>query len=201
LRRSAGARATLLNAVEISGRKAAPGTDLNEHVWYDFPTVARLAARLTHVLLRKDPADTAILRANAARFAGRLRALEASEARIRTASAGRGVLVTEPVPLYLLQACGLVNRTPPAFSRAVEDGTEVAPRVLSQALQLVAAPGIALIAFNEQESGRDTDQLLAAARRHGVGVVPVTETLPAGRDYLSWMAANLSAVASALDRV
>ncbi len=33
--------------------------------------------------------------------------------------------ITEPLPLYLLQACGLVNKTPPAFSDAVEDGTGV----------------------------------------------------------------------------
>ncbi len=200
LRRSSGHRSTLLNAVEISGKKAAPGTDRNEHVWYDFPTVARLTARLTAVLVAKDRADATTLRANAARFAGRLHALEATEARIRATAAGRGVLVTEPVPLYLLQACGLVNRTPPAFSRAVEDGSEVAPRILAQMLHLVSAPGIALIADNEQASGRDTDQVLAAARRHGTGIVPVTETLPDGRDYLGWMAVNLSAVSAALGR-
>lgn len=200
LRRSAGGGSTLLDAVDISGHRSTGGTDLNEHVWYDFPTVARLATRLTAVLVMKDPADAAELRANAARFLDRLRGLERTEARIRAQAAGRGVLVTEPVPLYLLQACGLVNRTPPAFSRAVEDGTEVAPRVLRRTLRLESGPGIAFVAYNEQAVGRDTEQLLATARRDGTAVVPVTETLPDHRDYLAWMAANLSAVAAALDR-
>lgn len=39
--------------------------------------------------------------------------------------------VTEPVPLYLTEACGLVNRTPSAFSEAVEEGEEVSPRTPS----------------------------------------------------------------------
>lgn len=31
--------AKVLNAVTISGKKAAAGDELNEHVWYDFPTI------------------------------------------------------------------------------------------------------------------------------------------------------------------
>jgi zinc/manganese transport system substrate-binding protein len=31
-----------------------------------------------------------------------------------------------------------------------------------------------------------------------VAVVPVTETLPAGKDYVTWMTANLDALRSAL---
>ena len=38
----------------------------------------------------------------------------------------------------------------------------------------------------------------AAAEAAGIPVVDLTETLPDGRDYLSWMAANLDALESAL---
>jgi zinc/manganese transport system substrate-binding protein len=31
-----------------------------------------------------------------------------------------------------------------------------------------------------------------------VGIVPVTETLPAGKDYVPWMTTNLQAVSAAL---
>ena len=37
--------------------------------------------------------------------------------------------------------------------------------------------------------------MLDAARSTAFAVVPVTETLPAGQDYLSWMTANVAAVA------
>ena len=41
--------------------------------------------------------------------------------------------------------------------------------------------------------------MLKAARDNGVPVVPVTETLPAGKDYVGWMQGNLDAVGSALE--
>ena len=42
-----------------------------------------------------------------------------------TQRTGDGVAITEPVPLYMLEACGLVNRTPAEFSEAIEEGTDV----------------------------------------------------------------------------
>ena len=52
LRKTAGGDPTVLNAVDISGFAAQQGDDLNEHVWYDFPTMAKvvdeLAAALSH---------------------------------------------------------------------------------------------------------------------------------------------------------
>jgi len=106
--------------------------------------------------------------------------------------------VTEPVPLYLLDACGLDNRTPAAFSHAIEEGTGVPPRALNQMLTLVEERKVALLAYNEQTSSPETEKVLNAARQHRVAVVPVTETLPPGQDYLSWMTANVAAVAKAL---
>jgi hypothetical protein len=36
----------VLNVVDISGEKAAAGQELNEHLCYDFPTVALLAGKI-----------------------------------------------------------------------------------------------------------------------------------------------------------
>ncbi len=72
------------------------------------------------------------------------------------------------------------------------------PRVLNQTLALVDGRHVALLAYNEQAVSPETEKLLAAARQHDVAVVPVTETLPTGQDYLSWMAGNVAAVESAL---
>jgi zinc/manganese transport system substrate-binding protein len=189
--------AVVLNAVVISGRN--PGDpELNEHVWYDFPAMRALSAKLADALVQADPGSAATFRANAAGFAAKLAALEKSEAAIRAKSAGIGVAVTEPVPLYLLEACGLDNRTPAAFSHAIEEGTDVPPRALNQMLGLVEGKQVALLAYNEQTSSPETEKVLGAARQHGVAVVPVTETLPPGQDYLSWMTANVTAVDEAL---
>jgi zinc/manganese transport system substrate-binding protein len=153
---------------------------------------------LADALVQADPGSAARFRVNAAGFAAKLAALEKSEAAIRAKFAGTGVAVTEPVPLYLLEGCGLDNRTPSAFSQAIEEGTGVPPRALNQMLGLVEAKKVSLLGYNEQTSSPETEKVLGAARQHGVAVVPVTETLPPGQDYLSWMTANVTAVDEAL---
>jgi zinc/manganese transport system substrate-binding protein len=190
--------ATVLNAVNISGKSAPAGGQLNEHVWYDFPTVRKVAARIAAALSTADPTDAAMYSHNATAFDRHLAGLESTEARIKKADAGAGVAITEPVPLYLLQACGLVNRTPPEFSEGIEEGTDVSPAVLNQTEDLFATHRVKLLAYNEQTSGPETEAVLKAAHANNVPVVPVTETLPSGRDYLSWMRSNLVAIRSAL---
>ena len=192
LRDGSGAKGTVLDAVRIAG------TTGNEHVWYDFPAVAKVADRIAAVLAAKDAPDAKRLRSNAAAFTARLTALEAGEAQLRAKYAGAGVAITEPVPLYLLTACGLVNRTPAAFSDAVANGVDVPPRVLQQTLALFAEKQVRLLVYNAQTVGPQTQQVQQAARANGIPVVPVTETLPAGQDYLSWMTGNLDAVGKAL---
>jgi zinc/manganese transport system substrate-binding protein len=192
--------AAVLNAVQISGEAAPAGGDLNEHVWYDFPTVRKVADRIATALESVDPADAAAFRANAARFDQTLASLEHTEALIKKAHAGAGVAITEPVPLYMLETCGLVNKTPPEFSRAIEEGTDVSPAVLSQTEDLFDHHEVQLLAYNEQTSGPETEAVLKAARANQVAVVPITETLPPGQDYLSWMRANLAAIGSSLGR-
>jgi zinc/manganese transport system substrate-binding protein len=190
-------KATVLNAVDISG--FAQGPNLNEHVWYDFQTVQKVAATITAKLSSLDAANASVFAANQKKFDAALATLEASEAAIKASpAAGSGAAITEPVPLYLLEASGLVNKTPAKFSEAIELGTDVAPDVLQQTLALFSSHQVKLLAYNEQTSGPQTQQVLSAAKAAGVAIVPVRETLPAGKDYLVWMTDNIAAVKAAL---
>jgi zinc/manganese transport system substrate-binding protein len=134
------------------------------------------------------------------RFRTELAGLEDSAATLRRTAEGKGVAITEPVPLYLTAAVGLVNRTPPAFSEAIEEGNDVAPAVLRAQIALFSAHDVSVLAYNEQTTGATTDQVLAAAKRAGVPAVGVRETLPDGQDYLQWMQADLAALKSAVAR-
>lgn len=196
--KGAGSKADLLNAVDISGKTAPAGGVLNEHVWYDFPTVAKFAHQIVGALSRADPADASTYQSNERALNQKLRAMESTEASIKAAHAGDGVAITEPVPLYLLQACGLDNKTPSAFSEAIEEDSDVPAAVLKQTLDLFGDKQVKLLAYNEQTSGPITEQVLKAAKANDIAVVPVTETLPAGKDYLTWMQDNLAAISSAL---
>ncbi|MEU9227536.1 zinc ABC transporter substrate-binding protein [Streptomyces massasporeus] len=190
--------AEVINAVDVSGRTAPKGGELNEHVWYDFPTVAKVADRISTALAKADPDDAAAFEKNTAAFKAKLAPLEAREAQIKKAHGGDGVAITEPVPLYMIEASGLVNRTPAEFSEAIEEGDDVSPRVLQESLALFSGKKVKALVYNEQTSGPQTEKAEAAAKAAGIPVVPVTETLPKGEDYLGWMTANLDALASAL---
>lgn len=197
---SSGSGAEVVDAVEASGRKAPEGGELNEHVWYDFPGVARIADRIATALGKASPADAGTFTRNAQAFKAQLKTLEAKEARIKKDHGGDGVAVTEPVPVYMTEASGLVNRTPEEFSEAVEEGDDVSPRALRQTLALFTGKQVRVLVENAQTSGPQTEQAVRAAKAAGIPVVSVTETLPKGKDYLSWMTANVEALAGALDK-
>ena len=191
----------VVNAVDVSGAAAAAehaGRDLNEHVWYDFPAVDRVAARITDALAKVDPGHADTYRADGAAFRARIAGLIAAEQADRSRTRGAGVVVTEPVPLYLLDALGAVDRTPAAFTKAVEAGFDVSPAVLRQTLDLFRGSAVRALVYNEQTADAQIEQLKKAARSNHVAVVPVTETLPPGKSYVQWMTDNLAAISTAL---
>lgn len=195
---SSGTDAVVVNAVEVSGRTAADGEELNEHVWYDLPSVQLVAQDVAATLGDLDPDHAADYRANADAFSARLDDLIAQEVAAAAADAGLSIGITEPVPLYLTAAMGLTNATPDEFSEAIEEGDDVSVAVLRETLDLYADGAVDALVYNEQTSGPITEQVRAAAEDAGIAVVPVTETLPDGEDFVSWMQANIDAVSAAI---
>ncbi|HEX3199105.1 MAG TPA: zinc ABC transporter substrate-binding protein [Propionibacteriaceae bacterium] len=197
--KSAQTKPTVINVADVSGRNQHPSDgEFNEHLWYDFPTVEKLAAQLVTELSAAAPGQAATFESNGKAFAAQLGQLQQDEAAIKAKHAGEGVAITEPVPLYLLEAAGLVNKTPATFSAAIEEDTDVPPAVLKETEDLFDTKQVKLLAYNQQTTGPQTEAVLAAAKRNNIRVVPVTETLPTDQSYLSWMQANLRAVSSAL---
>ncbi|MFI9170173.1 metal ABC transporter solute-binding protein, Zn/Mn family [Streptomyces lincolnensis] len=198
--KSSNSSAEVVNAVKVSGKTAPKGGELNEHVWYDFPTVAKVTDSIAAALGKADPGAAATFTKNAEAFKAKLKPLEAKEAQIKKEHGGEGVAITEPVPLYMLDASGLVDKTPAAFSEAIEEGDDVSPKVLQATLALFSAKQVEALVYNAQTSGPQTEKSEAAAKAAGIPVVPVTETLPEGKDYLGWMNGNVDALAGALDK-
>lgn len=198
LRGADNAGATVLNAVDISGLDTSG--EFNEHVWYNFEVVGKVVDSLTETLSAADPASAATFTANAAAFHTALDTLQQKTATLKGQFAGTAVTITEPVPGYLLDAIGLDNVTPEAFSEAIEEGTDVSPAVLADTLALFTGGTAKLLVYNEQTTGPETEDVLDAAKAAGVPVVPVTETLPAGTDYIGWMTSNIDAIDTALSQ-
>ena len=171
----------------------------NEHVWYDPHAMAHLAEAIAADLTELRPEDAAQFETNLAEFESGIAGLESELTAIAAAHAGEGAFVTEPVPVYLVAAAGLVDRTPAAFSEAVEEGQDVAPATLLEALAIIDSGEVAVLIANAQTGGAETTQTIDAAEAAGVPVVEFTETLPDGTTYIEWMQDNIHALAAALD--
>jgi zinc/manganese transport system substrate-binding protein len=170
----------------------------NEHVWYDPHTIEHVAEAIADELAALQPDDAETFQANAEAFVSEIADLEGSLAEIDAAHAGEKVFVTEPVPAYLAVAAGLENATPEAFSEAVEEGQDVPPATLLESLNLVRGGGIGVVITNVQTGGAETTQIIDEAEGLGIPVIAFSETLPEDQTYISWMQANIEALAGAL---
>lgn len=170
----------------------------NEHVWYDPHTIVHLAEEIAHELTELDPANADAYTAGLATFAAGIDELEASLDQIAADYSGSKVFVTEPVPVYLTTAAGLENVTPDAFSEAVEEGQDVPPATLLEALTLLGSGEVRVVIANAQTGGAETSQVIAEAEKNEIPVLEFTETLPEGQTYLSWMQDNIAQLEEAL---
>jgi zinc/manganese transport system substrate-binding protein len=219
---ASGTRAPVVDAVEVSGLAGSEEAsaddhageahsdeghsdeaghdhgEFNEHVWYDLGTAGKVAQAVARELSAVDPSRASTYAANATSFTDGLAAVQQVEASVKASSAGTGVAITEPVPDYMLEAMGLVVKTPEAFSEAVEEGTDVSPAVLADTRALFTDRAVTALVYNEQTTGAETEAVLSAAKAAGTAVVPVTETLPDGQDYTQWMTANAEAIRAAV---
>lgn len=171
----------------------------NEHVWYDLQAMSVLATRIGDALTGLDPGSRGAFQANAAQFRSSLDSLMGRQREINDAFGSTPIAVTEPVPLFLLDDSGLIDQTPPEFSEAIEEGSDVPARTLQETLALFTDGEVGLLVYNAQTTGPQTEQVKKAAEDNEIAVVGVTETLPPGQDYLGWMRANLDAIYTALE--
>jgi zinc/manganese transport system substrate-binding protein len=216
--------AKVIDVVALSGLTPPPGGEINEHVWYSLPTMKTLAGRIADDLGAADPAGAATFAANADAFGTRVDGLVAKVDALEARHTGTRIAVTEPVPLYLTDAAGLVDATPPEFSEAVEEDADPPAAVVAATLDLFSdrsdagsstpdsvrggrptpdptADPVRALLVNAQTRTPVTDQVEQAAKAAGVPVVDVGETLPSGTtDYVDWINGQLDALGAALDR-
>ncbi|NJC22856.1 zinc/manganese transport system substrate-binding protein [Arthrobacter pigmenti] len=170
----------------------------NEHVWYKLDAMADLAGVVGEKLAGLDPDNAASYEDNAAAFVEEVTALQERAESLHADAEGKSVAITEPVPVYLLEAAGLENVTPADYTEAIEEGADVPVAALNEMQELVEGGSVAFLAYNEQTEGPQTQAVRDVAESASVPVVNFTETLPEGGDYLSWMSANLDSIADAL---
>ncbi|QCQ93595.1 metal ABC transporter solute-binding protein, Zn/Mn family [Rhodococcus sp. SGAir0479] len=171
----------------------------NEHVWYDMPTVDATANAIAEQLGKLDPDGADVYTRNAETFRDRLRGVSETTAAIAAAHRDAPVAQTEPIAYYLLEAAKLKDLTPPAFTGAVENGTDPSPASIAETRQLFSDKKVRVLVYNAQTEDKVTESIRQNAEAAGTPVVEVTETLPEGMDFVQWQTRTAQTLADALN--
>lgn len=158
----------------------------NEHVWFHLPTMAAVAEQVAAQLSEVDPDHAEEYQANADTFSASLEPISAQIDQIHD----RGHFAyaqTERIGAHLFDSAHMVDLTPRGFLASVEDDTDPAAADLSALLDLLDQRRVAFLAYNSQTETAVTARVRAGAEKAGVVVVDLTETLPDGVDYTTWM--------------
>ncbi|WP_052209283.1 metal ABC transporter solute-binding protein, Zn/Mn family [Kocuria sp. ZOR0020] len=159
----------------------------NEHIWYNPASMGAVGEAVAQELGSLDEANASTYSQNAAQFA---RETQDIQDRAEQLHLDGDYVATEPVADHLLEAAGLHNVTPTAFTVAVEDGTDAAPLVYDQ-VRSTLEDDAALLVYNEQTSTGQSQDLRTVAEAADLPVLAVSETLPEEMNYLQWMDQNI----------
>jgi zinc/manganese transport system substrate-binding protein len=195
--KAAGQDARKVVAFDLSGH--AEGE--NEHVWYDLPTVKKVADKIAEELGAIAPDRKATFDANARAFDGRVDQLIAKVSGIGKSSPGRKAVATEPVAKYLLDLAGVQDVTPADFADAIEQESDPSAQAVGEITDLVTGKQVSMLIDNTQTETKITNVLVDEAHARGIPVVAVSETFPAGENgYLDWMSRQVEQLATAVAR-
>jgi zinc/manganese transport system substrate-binding protein len=170
----------------------------NPHIWYEPETMPKVARAVADALEVLRPASKATIEANLATYLDSFAALTAKIAEIKSRYPATPVAYTEPVPAYLLAALGFPVLTPAGFARSIENGTDPAPIDVAGQQDLLTGRKVKVLLYNSQATSPVTETIKALAGQSGVGVVGVSETMPAGAGYVDWQLAQLTALETAI---
>ncbi|MFN2569849.1 MAG: metal ABC transporter solute-binding protein, Zn/Mn family [Candidatus Dormibacteria bacterium] len=199
--------ASLLDANPAAGRRALSIAGLagrregdNPHMWYSPEVVGRAVDRMAGDYAALDPAGATYFQERAARYRGDgLKRYDALLASIRTLHGGAPVGSTESIFMDLARSLGLSLVTPPEYMRATSEGDEPTAAVRTVMDDQISRREIRALVFNRQNSTPDIQGVMDRARRQGIPVVAMTETLdPPGATFQDWQAAQLQNLQRAL---
>ncbi|MGF6657924.1 zinc/manganese transport system substrate-binding protein [Paraburkholderia youngii] len=190
---SKGAQRTVIVAADLVGKK---GGD-NPHLWYDPATMPKVARAVSDALSASDPAHKSAYDANLAKFLDSLKPIDAKVAELHGRYAGLPVTATEPVFGYMSDAIGL-NMRNQRFQLAAMNDTEASAADIAAFERDLRERRVRVLIYNSQATEALTRRMLKLAQQSKVPTVSVTETLPAGKTYQTWMLTQLDALQKAL---
>ena len=185
--------------IDVQTLLGLPDSTPNPHLWYKPTTMPAVARALVADLSAIQPGHAAYFRANEAKFDRSLAPWYAAIAHFKASYLGTPAATTEPVGDYMLQAAGTTNLTPFTLQADIMNGVDPAPQLVTLQNDLLASHRVKMFVYNEQVTDSLTASFLQQAKKYGVPVVGVYETMPTpGYDYQSWMLAEVQALQRAV---
>ena len=186
----------VVNVGDVVGVK--PGG--NPHQWYSPTSVNQVIGAIVAAYTKLDPHDAAYFhRQEMAYETHGLAQYHTLIATIRRRYHGVAVGASESIFAPLAQALGLRLLTPTTFLNAISEGTEPTAGDKIAADRQITRKQIKVWVYNSQNSTPDVSRLTDEARKHGIPVTTITETLaPANASFQQWQTRQLEALATAL---
>jgi len=164
----------------------------NEHVWYSIDNAATIAQAITNDLKKLDPGNAATFENNLQIFKQSLQPIQQKIVEIKSKYAGTPVGLTETIYLYQAVPLGLNVLTPFEFQKAMAEGNEPPADTVVTAENQITHHLIKVLIYNVQTVTPSTTKLENDARAQNIPIVPVSETMPPGKTYQTWMLDQLN---------
>jgi zinc/manganese transport system substrate-binding protein len=195
----AAAPSSTRKVIVVQNLLGLPDSTPNPHLWYSPRTMPAVAKAVAADLSKMQPAHAGYFAANLRTFDASLQPWYQAIAKFKAAYPGTPVAVTEPVGDYMLQAIGAKILTPFTFQADIMNGVDPSPQDVSLEDSLFSGHKVKVFVYNQQVTDSLTASFLSQARKDGIPVVGVYETMPVpGYDYQSWMLAEVQAMTKAM---
>jgi len=174
--------------------------DANPHQWYSHASVYAVIDAITAAYQRIDPADASYFAQRRTWFeTTALAEYNQLEAQIKAEDAGTPIGASESIVAPLADSTGLDLLTPAPFLKDISEGADPTAADKNTIDEQITDRRIKVYVYNSQNSTPDIQAQIALARREGIPVTTVTETLsPAGDTFQQWMVGQLRSLRAAL---
>lgn len=186
--------------VLVGGQIAVHPLSDNPHVWYGIDNMQSIATAITDALKKVDPTDSTTFDSNLQTFNNSLNPLQQKIGEIKSKYQGTPVGLTETIYLYQTQAMGLNVLTPYNFEKALAEGNDPSVADVQTTNQQVQNKQVKVLIYNNQTVTPITTNLQNMAKQLGIPVVQVSETMPEGKNYQTWMLGQLNDLEQALQQ-
>src|ERR1019366_53784 len=198
-KREAAAPSSARTVIDVQNLLRLPDSTPNPHLWYSPSTMPAVAKAIAGALSRLQPAHAAFFAASLRRFVASLQPWHRAIAQFKAAYPGTPVATTKTVADYMLQATGTRNLTAFPFQADMMNCVDPSPQDVSLQDSLFSGHKVKVFLYNQQVTDTLTESFLTQARKYGIPVVGVYETLPApGYEYQTCMLAEITALHKAV---